>query len=157
MYYLLDSSPRTLWCINYKHFPNSSPPACILVICNVTLRVLLSRGEVYFPSVLFRLISWLYLENRIWLKWQCASSESCTLPLSLGILIHHENNPRLAWWRLKEHLESRWVIRAEAILHQPAPNWPANQRCPNKPSWDKPRWKSPWWAQPKVTAELWTK
>ena len=59
---------------------------------------------------------------------------------------HHENKPRLACWRVRDHMEQRWSIPADIVFGQSVPN-----KFGNWHEWAGLRWEQCSWASDQIT------
>lgn len=90
---------------------------------NVTFQLLPSRSGVYFSAV------WIWAGIVICFgQWNCRSDNVLvpspgfkrTYKLPLPLLAPYPAMSKLVWRRMRDHMEQRQPVPAEAILHQPA-------------------------------------
>lgn len=84
-------------------------------LCNMIFWLFSSKGEVCShpstPWIWPYGFLWYLVCDWIWQKWQCVSSEvrAQEVWLPLLSLVPYSHQAGLAYWRMREHKEQRWV------------------------------------------------
>lgn len=98
------------------------------ILCNVTLKFLLSIGRVYSSTIPPLQSGWSYnflqsiknSRSEGVLILSLGLKKFCKLPFALVEPYHsQENESRIARWRIRDHVEESSVVPAEDILVQP--------------------------------------
>lgn len=134
-------------------WPQSSTALWTHTFCSVTSY---QEMKTISPPFASGLALGLDLINTVQRKLPCASSEFqpqkglYVSTRSVGNLpVHHVSNPRIPWWRMRDHEERKWAVPADAILsqqlsanplptHQLSVDILTSPRSAELPSWAQP-------------------